>query len=59
MEFTLILGAHSTAKVLVRFTRPPFAAPYAALPGVGLVAVTLEIFVITHPDNFFIIFLAT
>ena len=46
MELTLIFGAHSTAKVFVRFTSPPLAAPYAALPGVGLVAVTLDILII-------------
>ncbi len=36
MQFTLPVGAHSTARVAVRFARPAFAAPYAAVPGEGL-----------------------
>ena len=36
IALTRTFGAHSTAREPVRFTRPAFAAPYAAVPGEGL-----------------------
>src|SRR5580692_8598103 len=48
-QLTLTLGAHSTARVAVRFASPAFAAPYAAVPGDGLVPETLPMFTIEPP----------
>ena len=46
---TRTLGAHSTASVEVRLSTPALAAPYAAVPGVGLRPLTLEMLTIEPP----------
>ena len=49
--FTRTLGAHSTAVVWVKFTSPAFAAPYAAVCGVGRCPLTLPMLTIDPPDS--------
>ena len=50
-EFTRTFGAHSTASVLVMLSTPALAAPYAAVPGVGRLPLTLETLTIDPPRS--------
>src|SRR6476659_215582 len=48
--FTRTLGAHSIAAVMVKFTNPAFAAPYAADMGDGRMPLTLLMLTIEPPS---------
>ncbi len=50
-EFTRTFGAHSTASVLVMLSIPALAAPYGAVPGVGLRPLTLAMLMIEPPRS--------
>ena len=49
-RLTRTLGAHSTAAVWVKLTRPALAAPYAAVCGVGRSPLTLPMLTIDPPS---------
>src|SRR5256885_2125602 len=48
-QFTRIVGAYSSAAVIVRFTRPAFAAEYGASPDSGRRALSDELFTMLPP----------